>query len=83
MTTAAWSRPASGGSSTSASAPLGCSVGHQLVPGDRDRTEAWAGRTVEALLDLDLGFDENMPGFQCEGLNPRNQPRRCRSRTTT
>ncbi|MFF4760232.1 alpha-mannosidase [Streptomyces sp. NPDC001292] len=28
--------------------------------------EAWAGRTVEALLDL--GFDENMPGFQCEGL---------------
>ncbi|MFI6962096.1 alpha-mannosidase [Streptomyces sp. NPDC050255] len=45
--------------------------------------EAWAGRTVEALLDL--GFDENMPGFQCEGLvyrpdgtpvkglNPRNQ----------
>ncbi|MGW3464740.1 alpha-mannosidase, partial [Streptomyces olivaceoviridis] len=43
---------------------------------------AWAGRTVEALLDL--GFDENMPGFQCEGLvyrpdgtpvkglNPRN-----------
>ncbi|MER6528835.1 glycoside hydrolase family 38 C-terminal domain-containing protein [Streptomyces sp. NPDC001508] len=45
--------------------------------------ESWAGRTVEALLDL--GFDENMPGFQCEGLvyrpdgtpvkglNPRNQ----------
>ncbi|MFF2850967.1 alpha-mannosidase [Streptomyces sp. NPDC058001] len=45
--------------------------------------DAWAGRTVEALLDL--GFDENMPGFQCEGLvyradgspvkglNPRNQ----------
>ncbi|MFG3200453.1 alpha-mannosidase [Streptomyces sp. NPDC048192] len=45
--------------------------------------EVWAGRTVEALLDL--GFDENMPGFQCEGLvyrpdgtpvkglNPRNQ----------
>ncbi|POX36132.1 alpha-mannosidase, partial [Streptomyces sp. Ru73] len=45
--------------------------------------EEWAGRTVEALLDL--GFDENMPGFQCEGLvyrpdgspvkglNPRNQ----------
>jgi alpha-mannosidase len=45
--------------------------------------EAWAGRTVEALLDL--GFDENMTGFQCEGLvyrpdgtpvkglNPRNQ----------
>ncbi|MET8450647.1 glycoside hydrolase family 38 C-terminal domain-containing protein [Streptomyces sp. NPDC005209] len=44
---------------------------------------AWAGKTVEALLDL--GFDENMPGFQCEGLvyrpdgtpvkglNPRNQ----------
>ncbi|MFB9464710.1 alpha-mannosidase [Streptomyces cinereospinus] len=44
---------------------------------------AWAGRTVEALLDL--GFDEGMPGFQCEGLvyrpdgtpvkglNPRNQ----------
>ncbi|MGI5289350.1 alpha-mannosidase [Nonomuraea polychroma] len=42
----------------------------------------WAGRTVEALLDL--GFDESMPGFQCEGLvyrpdgspvkglNPRN-----------
>lgn len=28
--------------------------------------KAWAGRTVEALLDL--GFDENMPGFQCEGL---------------
>ncbi|TDD26210.1 alpha-mannosidase [Nonomuraea diastatica] len=45
--------------------------------------ERWAGRTVEALLDL--GFDEDMPGFQCEGLvylpdgtpvkglNPRNQ----------
>ncbi|MCX5166879.1 glycosyl hydrolase-related protein [Streptomyces antibioticus] len=45
--------------------------------------ESWAGRTVEAVLDL--GFDENMPGFQCEGLvyrpdgtpvkglNPRNQ----------
>ncbi|WP_327321751.1 glycosyl hydrolase-related protein [Streptomyces sp. NBC_01210] len=44
---------------------------------------AWAGKTVEAILDL--GFDENMPGFQCEGLvhrpdgtpvkglNPRNQ----------
>ncbi|MGW5680777.1 alpha-mannosidase [Nonomuraea sp. NPDC003754] len=44
---------------------------------------AWAGRSVEAVLDL--GFDENMPGFQCEGLvyrpdgtpvkglNPRNQ----------
>ncbi|MFC8422858.1 hypothetical protein ACFUN7_18635 [Streptomyces sp. NPDC057236] len=50
---------------------------------------AWAGRTVEALLDL--GFDENMPAFQCEGLvhrpdgppvkglNPRNQP--CSTRT--
>ncbi|WP_331447689.1 alpha-mannosidase [Streptomyces xanthochromogenes] len=45
--------------------------------------EEWAGKSVEALLDL--GFDENMPGFQCEGLvyrpdgtpvkglNPRNQ----------
>ncbi|MGW7266008.1 alpha-mannosidase [Streptomyces sp. NPDC054842] len=45
--------------------------------------EEWAGRHVEAVLDL--GFDENMPGFQCEGLvyrpdgtpvkglNPRNQ----------
>ncbi|NJP48634.1 alpha-mannosidase [Streptomyces sp. SBST2-5] len=45
--------------------------------------QEWAGRTVEAILDL--GFDENMPGFQCEGLvyrpdgtpvkglNPRNQ----------
>ncbi|MEV1176552.1 glycoside hydrolase family 38 C-terminal domain-containing protein [Nonomuraea sp. NPDC049784] len=43
----------------------------------------WTGRTVEALFDL--GFDENMPGFQSEGLvyrpdgspvkglNPRNQ----------
>ncbi|MET9244409.1 glycoside hydrolase family 38 C-terminal domain-containing protein [Nonomuraea sp. NPDC003709] len=43
----------------------------------------WAGRTVEAILDL--GFNENMPGFQSEGLvyrpdgspvkglNPRNQ----------
>ncbi|MGH3659283.1 MAG: alpha-mannosidase, partial [Micromonosporaceae bacterium] len=42
----------------------------------------WAGRSVEAVLDL--GFDRNMPGFQCEGLvhrpdgaavkalNPRN-----------
>ncbi|MBB1253036.1 alpha-mannosidase [Streptomyces sp. OF3] len=42
----------------------------------------WAGRTVEAVLDL--GFDRDMPGFQCEGLvyradgevvkalNPRN-----------
>ncbi|MFE9569447.1 alpha-mannosidase [Streptomyces sp. NPDC006692] len=45
--------------------------------------EEWAGKAVEAILDL--GFDENMPGFQCEGLvyrpdgtpvkglNPRNQ----------
>ncbi|MER7915815.1 MULTISPECIES: glycoside hydrolase family 38 C-terminal domain-containing protein [unclassified Streptomyces] len=45
--------------------------------------EAWAGRTVEALLDL--GFAQDLPGFQCEGLvyrpdgtpvkglNPRNQ----------
>ncbi|PZE93384.1 glycoside hydrolase family 38 C-terminal domain-containing protein [Curtobacterium sp. MCBD17_008] len=43
----------------------------------------WAGQRVEALVDL--GFDKNMPGFQCEGLvylsdgtpvkslNPRNQ----------
>ncbi|MBW8805895.1 MAG: alpha-mannosidase [Catenulisporales bacterium] len=43
----------------------------------------WAGKTVEAVIDL--GFDKNMPGFQCEGLvygadgepvkglNPRNQ----------
>jgi alpha-mannosidase len=43
----------------------------------------WAGQTVEAVLDL--GFDQNMPGFQCEGLvyrpdgspvkglSPRNQ----------
>ncbi|MGH3429530.1 MAG: hypothetical protein ACRDQZ_18510 [Mycobacteriales bacterium] len=26
----------------------------------------WAGREVEALVDL--GFDDRMPGFQCEGL---------------
>ncbi|PZE82178.1 glycoside hydrolase family 38 C-terminal domain-containing protein [Curtobacterium sp. MCBD17_032] len=44
---------------------------------------AWAGQRVEAVVDL--GFDKNMPGFQCEGLvyladgtpvksiNPRNQ----------
>lgn len=44
---------------------------------------AWAGKRVEVLVDL--GFDKNMPGFQCEGLvygvdgitvksiNPRNQ----------
>ncbi|UBU09860.1 alpha-mannosidase [Nonomuraea gerenzanensis] len=43
----------------------------------------WGGRIVEAILDL--GFDEDKPGFQCEGLvyrpdgtpvkglNPRNQ----------
>jgi alpha-mannosidase len=43
----------------------------------------WTGRTVEAIIDL--GFDANMPGFQCEGLvyrpdgspvkglNPNNQ----------
>ena len=43
----------------------------------------WAGRRVELLVDL--GFDKDMPGFQCEGLvyrpdgspvksvNPRNQ----------
>lgn len=43
----------------------------------------WAGETVEAIVDL--GFDPNMPGFQCEGLvyrsdgspvkglNPNNQ----------
>lgn len=42
----------------------------------------WAGRTVEVVLDL--GFDQRVPGFQCEGLvhgpdgtpikglNPRN-----------
>ncbi|UNO41545.1 glycoside hydrolase family 38 C-terminal domain-containing protein [Streptomyces sp. MST-110588] len=28
--------------------------------------EEWAGRTVEAVLDL--GFDRMTPGFQCEGL---------------
>ncbi|MER0244234.1 glycoside hydrolase family 38 C-terminal domain-containing protein [Streptomyces sp. HSW2009] len=28
--------------------------------------EAWEGRTVEAVLDL--GFDRQLPGFQCEGL---------------
>ncbi|MBQ0864277.1 glycoside hydrolase family 38 C-terminal domain-containing protein [Streptomyces sp. RK75] len=28
--------------------------------------QAWAGRTVEAVLDL--GFERDMPGFQCEGL---------------
>ncbi|PQZ91612.1 alpha-mannosidase [Arthrobacter sp. MYb227] len=45
--------------------------------------QAWAGKRVEVLVDL--GFDKNMPGFQCEGLvygadgitvksiNPRNQ----------
>lgn len=44
---------------------------------------SWAGRRVEAVIDL--GFDVNMTGFQCEGLiyrpdgitikalNPRNQ----------
>ncbi|MET8875112.1 glycoside hydrolase family 38 C-terminal domain-containing protein [Nocardia sp. NPDC004604] len=44
---------------------------------------AWAGKTVEAIIDL--GFDQNMTGFQCEGLvyrsdgspvkglHPRNQ----------
>ncbi|MFJ4918808.1 alpha-mannosidase [Streptomyces sp. NPDC088725] len=45
--------------------------------------QEWAGRTVEAILDI--GFNEATPGFQCEGLvyrpdgspvkglNPRNQ----------
>ncbi|WP_046469010.1 alpha-mannosidase [Allosalinactinospora lopnorensis] len=45
--------------------------------------QEWGGRTVEAVIDL--GFDERMPGFQCEGLvyrsdgtvvkglSPRNQ----------
>ncbi|MCU1648704.1 MAG: alpha-mannosidase [Nocardia sp.] len=45
--------------------------------------EGWAGKTVEAIIDL--GFDRNMTGFQCEGLvyradgspvkglHPRNQ----------
>ncbi|MFF5290648.1 alpha-mannosidase [Paractinoplanes globisporus] len=45
--------------------------------------QAWRGRRVEAVVDL--GFDGNMPGFQCEALvyrpdgspvksiNPRNQ----------
>ncbi|MRH87696.1 alpha-mannosidase [Nocardia sp. SYP-A9097] len=45
--------------------------------------QGWAGKTVEALIDL--GFDQNMTGFQCEGLvyradgspvkglHPRNQ----------
>ncbi|RKS09181.1 alpha-mannosidase [Nocardiopsis sp. Huas11] len=28
--------------------------------------EAWAGRRVEAVVNL--GFDQGMPGFQCEGL---------------
>src|SRR5689334_2551339 len=44
--------------------------------------QEWSGRRVELLVDL--GFDKNMPGFQCEGLvyrpdgsavksvNPRN-----------
>ncbi|SEM44089.1 alpha-mannosidase [Streptacidiphilus jiangxiensis] len=30
----------------------------------------WAGRAVEARLDL--GFDPNLPGFQCEGLAYRS-----------
>ena len=62
---------------------MGRAVGDDLVPGARHRPTEWAGRRVEALLDL--GFDQNMPGFQCEGLvyrarrhpgeavNPRNQ----------
>ena len=35
---------------------------------------AWAGRAVEAVLDL--GFDRDMPGFQCEGLvlRPDGEP---------
>lgn len=28
--------------------------------------DGWAGRTVEAVLDI--GFERQMPGFQCEGL---------------
>ncbi|WP_042374961.1 alpha-mannosidase [Streptacidiphilus neutrinimicus] len=34
---------------------------------------AWAGRTVEARIDL--GFDPNLPGFQCEGLVYRSDGR--------
>ncbi|MEV4316279.1 glycoside hydrolase family 38 C-terminal domain-containing protein [Actinocrispum sp. NPDC049592] len=77
-----------------------CSVGYQwgpawgtswfrisgTVPGE------WAGQTVEAIVDL--GFDEKMVGFQCEGLiyrpdgtpvkglNPRNMWLRLEPSTT-
>ncbi|MGK5530211.1 alpha-mannosidase [Streptomyces sp. URMC 129] len=35
--------------------------------------DGWAGRAVEAVLDL--GFDRLMPGFQCEGLVYRRDGR--------
>ncbi|CAM5414520.1 hypothetical protein SPURM210S_01217 [Streptomyces purpurascens] len=46
--------------------PVGCSWGTSWFRVTGTVPEAWAGKTVEAILDL--GFDENMPGFQCEGL---------------
>ncbi|WP_378730314.1 alpha-mannosidase [Nocardia brasiliensis] len=64
-------------------APWGAPWGTSWLTVEGTVPAAWAGKTVEAIIDL--GFDRNMTGFQCEGLvyrpdgspvkglHPRNQ----------
>ncbi|MEU0870761.1 alpha-mannosidase [Nocardia brasiliensis] len=68
---------------TAPGAPWGAPWGTSWLTVEGTVPAAWAGKTVEAIIDL--GFDRNMPGFQCEGLvyrpdgspvkglHPRNQ----------
>ncbi|MFI9403740.1 alpha-mannosidase [Nocardia sp. NPDC052316] len=64
-------------------APWGAPWGTSWLTVEGTVPAEWAGKTVEAIIDL--GFDRNMTGFQCEGLvyrpdgspvkglHPRNQ----------
>ncbi|MFG1793175.1 alpha-mannosidase [Nocardia sp. NPDC049149] len=46
--------------------PWGAPWGTSWLTVEGTVPEAWAGKTVEAIIDL--GFDVNATGFQCEGL---------------
>lgn len=68
---------------TSPGTPWGAPWGTSWLTVEGTVPPEWAGRTVEAIIDL--GFDANQTGFQCEGLvyrpdgtpmkglHPRNQ----------
>ncbi|MEU1204873.1 glycoside hydrolase family 38 C-terminal domain-containing protein [Nocardia sp. NPDC005825] len=68
---------------TSPGTPWGAPWGTSWLTVEGTVPAEWAGRTVEAIIDL--GFDANQTGFQCEGLvyrpdgtpvkglHPRNQ----------